>query len=59
MRSQNISEIRNRDFVQPDRKWMTENLGFLTDKHQVNVGITRAKYGLIIVGKSINMQTLF
>ena len=51
VRSLPISEIKCRKFVQPDRKWMRENLGFLTDEHQVNVGITRAKYGLIIVGK--------
>ena len=53
VRSLPISEIKCRKFVQPDRKWMRENLGFLTDEHQVNVGITRAKYGLIIVGKFV------
>ena len=51
MRSLPLAEIRNEDLVQPDRSWLLENLGFLIDKHQINVGITRSKYGLIIVGK--------
>ena len=51
VRSQPIAEIANPEHVQPDRGWLLENLGFLTDEHQVNVGITRSKYGLIIVGK--------
>ena len=50
MRSLPLSEIKVRKFVQPDRKWMRDNLGFLTDFHQLNVGITRAKHGLIIIG---------
>ena len=37
----------------PDREWMHENLGFLTDKHIINVGVTRCQYGLVIVGKII------
>ena len=35
----------------PDRGWLSEHLGFLTDKHIINVGITRCQYGLVIVGK--------
>ena len=50
VRSQPLGEIRHRHYVQPDRSWMLENLGFITDKHQINVGITRSKYGLIITG---------
>ena len=50
VRSLPLSEIKVRKFVQPDRKWMRDNLGFLTDFHQLNVGITRAKHGLIIIG---------
>ena len=53
VRSQKVSEIRYKEYVQPDRRWLTENLGFLTDEHQINVGITRARYGLIIIGKTI------
>ena len=51
VRSLPIKEIANEKHVQPDRGWRLEHLGFLTDKHQLNVGITRSKYGLIIVGK--------
>ena len=43
--------IRNRAAVQPDRAWIREHLGFITDRHQICVGITRAKHGLIIVGE--------
>ena len=50
VRSQPVEEIRNHDLVQPDPSWLREHLGFLTDPHEINVGITRAKYGLIIIG---------
>ena len=53
VRSQKVSEISHKEYVQPDRRWLTENLGFLTDEHQINVGITRARYGLIIIGKTV------
>ena len=53
VRSLPIAEIINPQHVQPDRGWLFENLGFLTDAHQLNVGITRSKYGLIIVGKCV------
>ena len=51
VRSQPLSEISNPDLVQPDRKWLHDTLGFVTDPHKVNVAITRAKQGLIIVGE--------
>ena len=51
VRSQPIDEISNPDLVQADKLWLQENLGFVRDEHQINVGITRSKYGLIIVGK--------
>ena len=51
VRSQPLSEIANPLQVQPDRGWLLENLGFVTDEHEINVGITRSKIGLIIVGK--------
>ena len=35
----------------PSRSWLMEHLGFLTDEHQINVALTRAKRGLCIVGK--------
>ncbi len=34
-----------------DIGWRRSNLGFITDRHQICVGITRCKYGLIIVGE--------
>ena len=56
MRSLPLKEIENHEMVAADQKWMQNNLGFLTDAHQVNVAITRAKYGLIIIGKYIHMH---
>ena len=53
VRSLPVKEIANPNHVQADRGWLFENLGFLTDEHQLNVGITRSKYGLIIVGMYI------
>ena len=50
VRSQPLTEIGNEEHVQPDRAWLFEHLGFLTDEHEINVAITRSKYGLIIVG---------
>ena len=50
VRSLPIKEIANPKHVQADRGWLLEKLGFLTDEHQLNVGITRSKYGLIIIG---------
>ena len=52
VRSQPLKDIRHPHYVQADRTWMRENLGFITDRHQINVGITRSKYGLIITGKT-------
>ena len=43
--------IENKAAVQADRTWIREHLGFITDHHQICVGITRAKHGLVIVGE--------
>ena len=51
VRSLPIKDIQDEEAVQADRQWILENLGFVTDPHQVCVGITRSKYGLIIVGE--------
>jgi len=34
----------------PSLSWLREHLGFLTDEHQMNVGLTRARKGLCIIG---------
>ncbi|KAK3577500.1 hypothetical protein CHS0354_026454 [Potamilus streckersoni] len=34
----------------PSLGWCAEKLGFILDRHQINVALTRAKRGLIIVG---------
>ena len=35
----------------PTRGWILRNLGFITDQNQINVALTRARKGLIIIGK--------
>ena len=35
----------------PSARWLGEHLGFLTDEHQMNVALTRARRGLCIIGK--------
>ena len=35
---------------EPSLYWLREHLGFLRDEHQMNVGITRARKGLCIIG---------
>ena len=37
-----------------DIGWLRKNLGFIADSHQICVGITRCKYGLVIVGKKVS-----
>ena len=44
-----------------DIGWIRRNLGFVTDRHQICVGLTRCKYGLVIVGKGTqhNINCIF
>ena len=51
VRSQPLELIANPDHIQPDLGWIHENIGFVSDEHQINVGITRSKHGLFIIGK--------
>jgi superfamily I DNA and/or RNA helicase len=34
-----------------DKYWRRKYIGFVTDEHQINVAITRASKGLIIIGQ--------
>lgn len=36
----------------PQRSWISEHLGSVNDPHQINVALTRAKKGLIILGRA-------
>ena len=56
VRSKPVHEIRLGGDGGEQRKnadigWIMKNLGFVTDSHQICVGITRCKYGLVIVGE--------
>ena len=51
VRSRPREEIKNSQLVLADKEWLSEHLGFITDKHKINVGITRSKYGLVIIGE--------
>lgn len=48
------SERKNADIG-----WVRRNLGFVTDRHQICVGLTRCKYGLVIVGKGMQHYLLY
>ena len=53
VRSKPVRDISDGDQrKKADIGWIMKNIGFVTDKHQICVGITRCKYGLVIVGKS-------
>ena len=34
-----------------NQQWLTTHLGFLIDERQMNVALTRAKHGLVIIGE--------
>ena len=59
VRSRQLEEItvHGREKKHADIGWKLANLGFITDRHQICVGITRCKYGLVIVGKWPNKET--
>ena len=39
----------------PTHGWLSRNLGFITDENQINVALTRARKGLIIIGTCISL----
>ena len=50
VRSLPREEINTPQYIMADKGWILKNIGFVTDEHQINVGITRSKQGLVIVG---------
>ncbi|KAL3868508.1 hypothetical protein ACJMK2_041309 [Sinanodonta woodiana] len=40
----------------PTFGWCKQNLGFITDHHQINVALTRARKGIVIVGNQNLLQ---
>ena len=44
---------------QPSLHWLREHLGFVTDEHQINVGLTRARKGLCIIGMCFIVSKFF
>ena len=46
-----VRSLNKDDFEpEPSMYWLREHLGFLTDEHLMNVGLTRARKGLCIIG---------
>ena len=44
---------------EPSLRWLGEHLGFLRDEHQMNVGLTRARRGLCIIGEKKRVVAFF
>ena len=44
---------------EPSLRWLGEHLGFLRDEHQMNVGLTRARRGLCIIGEGNHIIDYF
>ncbi|XP_033628979.1 uncharacterized protein LOC117291425 isoform X1 [Asterias rubens] len=56
-----MSTVRSMPRIEIEEKasmgWKQKNLGFIIDENQMNVALTRAKRGLIIVGNQYLLQT--
>lgn len=50
VRSKPMNDIQNLPPNQVDGRWRRENLGFLAEPHRLCVALTRARFGLIILG---------
>ena len=44
-------QIKNKTAVLADRKWRMENLGIVADSHHLCVALTRARFGMVIIGE--------
>ena len=44
---------------EPSLSWLGEHLGFLRDEHQMNVGLTRARRGLCLIGEKNRVIVYF
>ena len=47
VRCKPLNELKD----ETDKHWMMENLGHVTDSHRICVALTRARYGLVIIGE--------
>jgi len=50
VRSVDVQSIEAATSRHRTEKWRKQNLGIITDRHQINVAITRARKGLVIIG---------
>ena len=51
VRSKPLKQIKDKTAVHADRKWRAENLGIVADTHHLCVALTRARFGLVIIGE--------
>ena len=51
VRSKPTKQIQDKTAVLADRKWRMENLGMVADRHHLCVALTRARFGLVIIGE--------
>ena len=51
VRSKPLKLIKDKSAVLADRKWRMENLGMVADGHHLCVALTRARFGLVIIGE--------
>ena len=51
VRSKPLKDIKDKTAVIADRKWRMENLGIVADSHHLCVALTRARFGLVIIGE--------
>ena len=50
VRSKALHEIEDKRLVQADTQWIRESLGIVADSHRLCVALTRARFGLVIIG---------